>query len=114
MVYPAILFNCPITTSSVMVRSDIMKGHRFRNIRCAEDIIMWCDLARKGTIIGIDEPLIHISVSEQSSAFNREKQIEGIRNLLQYVNELDDISVMTWLSALWHWACVGGKTCLRS
>jgi len=72
-VFPRILFNCPITTSSVVMRSaafDLVGGFDpSLKVGDGEDVVFWAEIAKRSPILGIDEPLTKVRVHHDSTAF---------------------------------------------
>ena len=103
-VFPKLLFNCPITTSSVMLRRDKMRKFRFRtDMECVEDIVAWTEISKLGPVVGIDDVLTTITQNENSGSTNKAKQIRGINNLIEYIKGDCDIGWITRFRLLRHW-----------
>lgn len=85
-VIPKILESCPIATPTVMIKTDIISGNRFpENNRIGEDVCFWISLLKNHELLGIDEALSIVNVSETSASLNSEKQVIGLRNILTFV-----------------------------
>ena len=84
-VYPNILRNCPIATPTVMIRRDELGQTRFEeSVQVGEDIILWIKLAKKSTILGIDEPLTRVRIHGKNAMFDPQTQILGVMNIIDY------------------------------
>lgn len=85
-VYPQVLLWCPIATPTVMIRREALgENTRFlEHISVGEDIILWAQLAKQSNILGIDEPLTKVRVREGNVAFDRQAQIAGLMNIIEY------------------------------
>ena len=82
-VYPKLYLECPIATPTVIVRKDVFNEIVFdESIHVAEDVIFWVSVAKISRIMGIDEPLTKVRIHDVNSAFDPQKQIEGIMNIL--------------------------------
>ena len=96
-VYPKIIRRCPITTPTVMIRRQSTgQDLRFEeNVFPGEDIILWTRLARESPVLGIDEPLTRVRIHESNVAFNRQAQIVGLMNIIEYtIRRQPDLSPM--------------------
>jgi glycosyltransferase involved in cell wall biosynthesis len=85
-VYPAILLGCPIATPTVMIRREAFcNGLRFNeNIRIAEDILLWSEIAQRSPILGIDQPLTRVRKHGKNAADDLEAQVLGSLNSIEY------------------------------
>ena len=80
------IYHCEIATSTVMIKSKILNEVLFdENLKIGEDTCLWIELLIKYSIIGINIPLTNVYVDKNSVAYNNEKQIEGLKNILKYV-----------------------------
>jgi glycosyltransferase involved in cell wall biosynthesis len=84
--FPRVLFDCPIATPTVMIRSEIFKkGFMFNeSVTPAEDIILWCSIARISKIAGIDETLSLVRKHEQFTYENPAMRITGLTNVINH------------------------------
>ena len=57
--YPHLLLNCPIATSTLMVRRTVMQRYHYpEHLRLAgEDLVLYFKLAKRYPLMGLDEPL---------------------------------------------------------
>lgn len=90
-VYPKIIKRCPIATPTVMVRrQDPGQDFKFEeDVFPGEDVILWIQIARKSTILGIDEPLSRIRIHGISAALDPDSQIAGVTNIIEYTVKRD-------------------------
>ena len=80
------IYHCEIATPTVMIKSKILNEALFdENLKIGEDTCLWIELLIKYSIIGINIPLTNVYVDKNSAAYNNEKQIEGLKNILKYV-----------------------------
>jgi glycosyltransferase involved in cell wall biosynthesis len=85
-VYPHIIRHCPIATPTVLIlRAALGENLRFiETIQIGEDVILWTQLARKSTILGIDEPLSKVRIHGHNAALDPRQQIIGLMNIIEY------------------------------
>lgn len=85
-VYPAILLGCPIATPTVMIRREAFcNGLRFKeDMRIAEDILLWSEIAQRSPILGIDEPLTRVRKHGKNAADDLNAQVLGSLILAEY------------------------------
>lgn len=97
-VYPRIVFNCQIATSTVMVRKDAFTADlKFdQSIRVAEDVLVWSQLARISRIAGIDEVLSFVRRHPGAAAFDVEAQLTGIHNVVRYFLTREKTGGLMW------------------
>ncbi len=89
-VYPGIFALCPIATPTVMVRRTLLGDLKFYEpIHVAEDLLLWAQISKRSTIIGIDIPLTNVRIYGKNAATDSEKQFEGLSNIVKYGLELD-------------------------
>jgi glycosyltransferase involved in cell wall biosynthesis len=82
-VYPRILGLCPIATPTVMLRRDAIQGIYFNeDVDVAEDILFWTEISRRSEIVSIEEPLTLVRLHGKNSAYDPDKQLLGIKNLI--------------------------------
>lgn len=85
--YPELIPNCTIATPTVMVETSIFSDPSQRFIEeysIGEDTCLWLSLAKITTCKGMDEVLTSVRKHKNSAAYNIQKQIEGIGNILDY------------------------------
>jgi len=86
-VYPKIVLDCPIATPTVMIRSDFLgKDMRFeQQIRAGEDKVMWTRIAKKATIIGMDEPLTIVRIHGENIVLDPRAKIPGYSDMIDLI-----------------------------
>ncbi|MBN1536358.1 MAG: glycosyltransferase family 2 protein [Anaerolineales bacterium] len=84
--FPMIYNACPIATPTVMVRRRVFdQGLKFcQELRIAEDVLLWAEIARITFVLGIDEPLTLVRMHGQNSATDYRAQIIGEKNIIKY------------------------------
>lgn len=85
---PEIIYSCGIATPTVMIKKEMLdkEGFRFNTkLLIGEDTCFWLDILRNNNILGIDKPLTIVNSNENSAAYNKEKQILGIKAIIRYV-----------------------------
>ena len=82
-IYPGVIGMCPIHTSTVMLHRRLFQdGYRFPEaFRIGEDCLLWIDIARQYSVLGIDVPLTTVEWSDASAAINLPRSVEGLRNI---------------------------------
>ena len=57
-VYPRIVFDCLVATPTVMLRKTALGNLRFeKSLKIGEDVVLWCRIAKKSKIVGIEKVL---------------------------------------------------------
>jgi glycosyltransferase involved in cell wall biosynthesis len=87
-VIPKIIYNCPIATPTVMIKRDFLINNNinfYANLKIGEDICFWLEILKNKQLLGIDSALTVVNTNENSAAYNTNKQIIGIKNILKYV-----------------------------
>ncbi len=88
IVIPEFIYNCPIATPTVMIKKEFLinSGVKFNeNLKIGEDTCYWLELLKNEQLFGIDEALTIVNTDENSAAYNTEKSIKGIKNILTYL-----------------------------
>jgi glycosyltransferase involved in cell wall biosynthesis len=88
LVVPKIISGASIATPTVVVSRKFLLDNdiRFReDIRLGEDSCFWLEVAKYSEILLVDEPLTIVNVDTNSAAYNEEKSIAGIKNILVYL-----------------------------
>lgn len=83
-----LIYGCIIATPTIMIEKKFLIDNKIKykdEIGIAEDICFYLEIAKKTYILGINEPLSIVHASENSSAYDKEKQIIGLQNLLRYI-----------------------------
>ncbi len=104
-VYPKIWYNCPIAMSTVMVRREYLRRQQFLEyIDSADDVILWAKIARWSLILAVDEPLSCITVGADTTAFNKQRQLTSIHNIVEYgIKRASGINYLRKAVLLLHW-----------
>jgi glycosyltransferase involved in cell wall biosynthesis len=94
IVFPDIISGCPIAMPTVMVRTDVLRSHRFpEGFDVGEDICLWIQLAREHELGGMDEPLSRVRVGPDSAALHQLKQARGLINIASFVVHDPELSL---------------------
>lgn len=73
--FPLPVFTCKIATPTVMINREALGDIFFRpEFRYGEDVLLWNDLAKITTLVGIDLPLSKVFLGESNASLNREIQ----------------------------------------
>lgn len=85
-VFPRIIASCGIAMPTVMLLKQAIANFQFdENISIGEDVCAWIDLSYNFELLCIDEYLTIVRVGDQTSAYNSEKQIYGLFNIIAHV-----------------------------
>jgi len=85
---PKIIGSCGIATPTVMIKREHLMKNNFRfneKFKIGEDTCFWFEILRNTNILGIQEYYTIVNTNESSAAYNFEKQMIGIKNILTYV-----------------------------
>ncbi len=98
LIYPEIIPNCSIATPTVMISADLLldKNKRFiEKYSIGEDTCFWIRISKLFTCKGITGIYTKVRRHESNAAYNKQKQIEGLNNILEYVieNFLDEKTI---------------------
>lgn len=88
VVIPVFIYNCPVATPTVMINREFLNnsGVKFKeDIKIGEDTCYWLELLKTEQLCGIDEALTVVNTDENTAAYNIEKSIIGIKNILTYL-----------------------------
>lgn len=88
IIYKQCIYSCGIATPTVMIKKEFLEKYNLRfneKIHIGEDTCFWLDILQLTSAIGIEEALTKVYIDESSAAYNVEKQIEGLKNILTYV-----------------------------
>ena len=86
--YPDLISNCAIATSTAMVRSDVIKSFPTPfpcDFQIGEDICLWIDLSFKYEFGSIDTPLSFVRMPKLNASLDENKQYIRLNNILYYV-----------------------------
>lgn len=68
-VYPRIVFNCLVATPTVMLRKSALNNLTFEeSLKIGEDVVLWCRIAKKSKIVGIEKVLTLVRRHENHTA----------------------------------------------
>ncbi len=100
-VYPRIVHGCPIATPTVMVRSEALSALSFEeSVSVGEDIILWCSIAKRTPILGIQEPLTQVRMHREMAASDPHRFLAGNKTVIEYACRRDsNLSVLFRLKA---------------
>jgi hypothetical protein len=92
--YPQLFYKCPIHISTFMAhRSRFIDEYMFvERYRISEDIIFFSKFAKYGEILSIKLPLTKVSITETNHSRRPEAQIEGARNILDFLKNYQGFS----------------------
>jgi len=88
IVVPRIIASCPIATPTVIIRRTILTENNIffdEKIRIGEDTCLWLEIAKRHEILLVDEPLTVVNASSDSHAYDNDKFVVGLRNILAYL-----------------------------
>lgn len=88
LMIPTLIWSCQIATPTVMIKRDYLNKNKFRfdpNLVIGEDTCFWITILMNEKLLGIDIPLTTVYSSEESAAYNVEKQIIGMKTILKFV-----------------------------
>jgi glycosyltransferase involved in cell wall biosynthesis len=104
--YPNIISNCNIATSTVMLHTDLFKGkykeNRFlEDYSAGEDECLWIKISRIFPCMGLDEVLTEVRKHKNGVLNDEKKQIVVINNILDYViDNFFDMNSLEYIYAL--------------
>lgn len=87
-VIPNVIYSCGIATPTVMIyRNYLIENNIFYNeeLEIGEDVCFYLDILKGAKVLGIEKPLTNVYTNKKSAAYNIEKQLIGIKNILSYV-----------------------------
>lgn len=87
-IIPQIIAGCGIATPTLMINKKLFSSDKFRyntSIRIGEDVCLYLSTLKDIFVLGINEPLTIVNVSEDTCAYNYEKQLEGLSNIISFV-----------------------------
>jgi glycosyltransferase involved in cell wall biosynthesis len=88
-VYPAIVENCPVAMSTVVVRRQALGSQPFTpGIEVGEDLLLWVSLAQRAPFLGIDEPLARIRMHGSNAGLALDAVVAARLRLLPHVSPL--------------------------
>lgn len=93
LLYPEILYGCPIAMPTVMIRRDLLLIGDFKfeeKVHIAEDLILWSRISRMSKIVGIEEPLTKVRIHGSNASTDPQKQLEATYNIIKYSTKYDN------------------------
>ncbi len=92
LAYRECIRSCRIATPTVMIKKSFLNENNIRfneKLSIGEDTCFWLEMLTKTEIAGIEEPLTKVYINEKSAAYDIEKQIIGLRNILEFIFKND-------------------------
>tara|TARA_B100000965_G_C19571388_1_gene749289 strand:+ start:517 stop:1272 length:756 start_codon:yes stop_codon:yes gene_type:complete len=74
--YNDLISSCDVGLSSVMVKKEILKKHKFPNLITKEDYSLWLKLSKKYSIYGINSNLVQWRKTEKSLSSNNVQKLK--------------------------------------
>lgn len=87
-VIPEIIRSCQIATPTVMIKTEYLRKNNFKfreDMRVGEDTCFWLEILRDTKLLGIEEPMTIVNISDKSSANDSNKHLEGLTNILGFL-----------------------------
>lgn len=87
-IYPEVLSDCAITTSTVVMHRRVLAGRLDpfpSSFHIGEDVCLWIDIAAEYAVGGIDRPFTRFRVGNATAALDPQKQLTGLKNILSYI-----------------------------
>lgn len=104
MVVPKIICSCGIATPTLMIHEDLYKSSKFRyntNLKIGEDVCLYLKSLKDIYVLGITKPLTIVNVGENTCAYNYDKQLEGLKNIINdVINDIELTKYDTEISYL--------------
>jgi glycosyltransferase involved in cell wall biosynthesis len=104
IVYPDIISDCPIATSTVMLYADLFKNisNRFiENYIVGEDTCLWIKISEIFPCIGFKPILSRIRIHGDNAVYDIRKVVKGVDNILTYVMKNHfDLNISSFLFSL--------------
>ena len=92
---PLMINNMCIASPTVMFNTAFLRDNGLKyntDLRLGEDVCFYMDCLRKADVLAIPEPLSVVNMNGGSSAYNREKQLEGLKTIMRYVLADEELS----------------------
>ena len=101
-IFPAVIGTCTIAMPTVMGKKEVFQTLSFpENNEIGEDVCLWIELSAIHRWGGLDASLTRVRISDQSSAFNPQKQVIGLLNIALYCMRHQHLAVhSTWINRL--------------
>ncbi|MFN9986862.1 MAG: hypothetical protein ACK52S_15035 [Pirellula sp.] len=101
-IFPAVIGTCTIAMPTVMGKKEVFQSLSFpENNEIGEDVCLWIELSAIHRWGGLDTSLTRVRISDQSSAFNPQKQVVGLLNIALYCMRHEHLAAHpTWINRL--------------
>ena len=100
---PTIINNMCIATPTVMFKTSFLRENGLCyniNLRVGEDVCFYLDCFSKTEVMAIAEPLSVVNTYGNSHAYNREKQLIGLKAIIRYVVSDEKLSTYDYNIAI--------------
>lgn len=94
-VIPTIIGGCSIATPTVMIKTKFLTDNNLKydeTMEIGEDVCFYLDVLRKTKLLGINKPLTVVNTNNNSAAYNIEKQLKGLKTIIRYVLNDNELS----------------------
>ncbi len=88
--FPSIIANCPAATPTIMMHTDLFKDKQNRfpeKYSVGEDVCLWNTISKISPCVGLWEILTRVRMHKKNTAYDKEKHIHGISNILNFAIE---------------------------
>ena len=82
------LKSCRIATPTIIIDREFLIKNNLKynvNMKIGEDTCFWLSILKLTNILGIDNGLTNVYIDDNSAAYNYEKQVEGLKNILKFI-----------------------------
>lgn len=82
------IHNCTIATPTVMFKREFLNSNNYRfdsTLTIGEDTVFWLTILKNHRLLGIEEPLTIVHAASTSAAINIDKQVIGMKTILQFL-----------------------------
>lgn len=95
--FPNIIGSCGIATPTVMVRRALVEeGLCFpTDFNFGADVCLWLSIASRCGVLGLGQPLSVVRAQPDSAAYDRDKAMAGVDNILSFVEGREELRVHT-------------------
>lgn len=100
---PVIINNMCIASPTVMFKTSFLRKNNLcynTNLRIGEDVCFYMDCLKKAEVLAIPEPLSIVNTDSNSHAYNREKQLIGLKAIIRYVVSDEKLSTYDYNIAI--------------
>lgn len=94
-VIPKIIGGCGIATPTVMIKTEFLRENKLQydeTMEIGEDVCFYLEALRKTKLLGINKPLTVVNTNNNSAAYNIEKQLKGLKTIIRYVLNDNELS----------------------